>query len=107
MTAAMAALAGLSGPVRRVAKPTNAATAADFQATMMAQLLKPALPRLVSAFGGRGGAGSEMMEQFAGQILSDALAQNIAARDPFNLTALVLDSIEARQRQATPKGPAG
>lgn len=70
--------------------------AATFQSTMAAQLLKPAMPRLVSAFGGRQGGSSETMEQFVSQILSDVLAQHIARRDPFGLTPAVLAEIEAR-----------
>ncbi|WP_396274905.1 hypothetical protein [Hyphomonas sp.] len=70
--------------------------AATFQSTMTAQLLKPALPRLVAVFGGRSGGASETMEQFVSQVFSDALAQQLARRDPFGLVPAVKAEIEAR-----------
>jgi len=73
--------------------------AAAFQAAMTAQLLKPALPKLLSAFSGGSGGASETME-FASQVLSDALAQQIAKRDPFNLSPVVMAEIEARKARA-------
>jgi hypothetical protein len=74
--------------------------AASFQAAMTAQLLKPALPKLVSAFSGKSGGASETMEQFVSQVLSDALAQQISQRDPFGLSPVVMAGIEARRARA-------
>ena len=75
--------------------------AAAFQAAMTAQLLKPAMPKLLSAFSGGSGGASETMEQFASQVLSDALAQQIAKRDPFGLSPVVMAEIEARAARAS------
>ncbi len=76
--------------------------AAAFQSAMTAQLLKPALPRLVAAFGGRTGGASETVEQFVSQVFSDALAQQIARRDPFGLVPTVKAEIEARAMRQAP-----